>query len=265
MHILFANDHQIPIELTNSPVQDTLLSIYKNLQHVPVHFNEWDSPFYFDNNTFEDVVNRVCMYGHRLEIDVDPAKCGDQQYINQLHRIYEKNYNGSDNWLEFHETLHHCEEYNYRYPGNCAVISYREKAGPLEKPFDFSWLSGATTQIRAGDVFLGWAELGKTPYEYWRTGEPNNIDRLCEFAKPWLKLRFRISIATEDADTLDNKQVDDFNKWFAQYKTEWCAYWNLSDWSINDVYSPIVFGRIDPINPFLDLLKQHIHPKQIRL
>ena len=38
MQILFENGVRIPIELNNSPAQDTLLQMFKHLQHVPVEF-----------------------------------------------------------------------------------------------------------------------------------------------------------------------------------------------------------------------------------
>lgn len=265
MHILFANNTQVPVELTNSPVQDIVLGAYKNLQHVPIEFYDWDSPFYLDTIPFDAIVDRVVQYGKAVGFEVERERCTDQQYLNLIHQYYEFNYDGSDNWLAFHESLHLCEEYNYRYPGKCAVINYREKSGPLEKKFEFNWISAGTTKIRAGDVFLAWAELGKTPYEYWRTGETNDIARICEFAKPWTKLRLKLNIATQDADTLANKRVDEFDTWWAQYKTEWCQHWNIPDWTVTNMYSPIVIGRVEQLDQFLNLLEQRIYPKQVRL
>ena len=265
MQILFENGVRTPIELTDSPIQDTILGIYKHLQHVPIPYYDWDSSLYLDNITHEELITRVIECGRSVGIQVDPDKAMGQHYINELHKIYEHNYDGSNKWLLFHENLHLLEECDYRYPGKCIIINYREKAGMLERPFNMDWIKYGTTKVRTGDVFIGWAELGKTPYEYWRTGEPNDIARICEFAKPWVKLKLRLSIVTQDADMIADKQIDEFNEWWSQYKDEWCHHWNIPDWTVNNMYSPLVFGHINQLDTVVNLLEQKIYPKQRQL
>ena len=168
MQILFENSVQVPIQLTNSPAQDTILSIYKNLQHVPIHYREWDSPVYLGTISYESLVDRLIELASKVGVVIDRQRCidEDQTYFNHIHMLYEKGYNGNSEWLDYHEHIHLCELYHTNKRQPRLTIDYREKSGLLEKKFDISWMSTATTKIFAGDVYVEWAELGKHPYTY---------------------------------------------------------------------------------------------------
>ena len=267
MHILFENSVQIPIELTNSPIQSDILNIYKHLQHVEILFREWDSPYYLLNITYAELVDRLILFGKNISIEVNRQLCLDrsQAYFNFLHEIYEKNYNGVPAWLQFHEHIHLCEIRAVKNTEAVLLLNYREKAGLLEKKFKIEWLNMGTTKINAGDVYLQWAELGKIPYHYWENNEPNDITRLCELAKPWLKLKPKLTVALEDIDRLKTKDIDNFNSWWETYHTAWCQHWNITQWTIEDMYKGIVVGKINPIDQVIDLLKHQIYPVKVQL
>ena len=268
MHILFENGVQVPIQLNNSPVQDIILGYYKHLQHVPIPFRPWDNPFYFYNLPYEELVDRLVEYGHEVQLDVSRDQCmqpDPQPYFNCLHELYEKNYNGQDQWLNFHESIHQCEYYRMGRQENALTIDYREKGGLLEKEFDNDWLSAATTKVKAGDVYIKWGELGKSPYSYWANGEPDNLERLCELAKPWKICRNRISITLHDTDLLAVPDQKNFGLWWDSYKSAWCQHWNLADWTLDHMYSVIIVGRIESVDTVNDLLKNRIRPIKVQL
>lgn len=267
MKILFKNGVQVPIELNNSPVQSTLLKIYKHLQHVPLIFRDTDYPGQFVNASLDDMVDLIVTSGQVVSVNVDRELClrKDQAYFNHLHEIYEKNYNGSPDWLVFHEYIHLCEYFIQGGLTNRMHINYREKAGPLINPFDMSWMSAASPQVRAGDVYIHSSELGKIPYLYWEHNEPNDINRLCELSKPWLKFDPILSIDLHDKNFLENKNIEKFNAWWKNYSDEWCKHWNIPSWSIEDQYSVIVVGHITQIDQVTELLKNQIYPIKIQL
>lgn len=267
MQILFSDNTQIPIKLNNSPVQDTLLSTYKHLQHVPLNFLGPDYPGRFIDATLEDIVDRVIEYAQKLSIEVDRDRClsRSQEYFNDLHVIYEKNYNGDPAWLMYHEYIHLCEYFILGVLENRMDINYREKSGLLVKPFNMDWMKAAKTQVRAGDVFIHWTELGKMPYLYWLHNEPNDIQRMCELAKPWRTFQSKLSVALSDRDYLEDKRIDEFNAWWENYSEEWCKHWNIPKWTLEDQYSIIVVGRIEPIEPLVKLLKNQIYPIKVQL
>lgn len=267
MQILFKNGVQIPIELNNSPAQNTLLQMFKHLQHVPLDFLGPDYPGQFIGKTLDNLVDSVVAFGQKLSVDVDREKClsRSQEYFNFLHKIYEKNYNGDSDWLMFHEYIHLCEYFIQDSLDNRMDINYREKTGLLNKPFDMNWMKSATTKVQAGDVYIHWAELGKIPYLYWKHNEPNDANRLCELSKPWLKLHPILTVAFGDKDFLTNKHIEEFNIWWKDYSEQWCRHWGIPKWSIEDQYSVIVIGHINQYNQAVELLKQQIYPIKIQL
>lgn len=267
MQILFENGVQVPIQLTNSPAQDTLLSIYKHLQHVPLIFRDTDYPVQFSNFSLDDVVSLLVTSGQAVSVTVDREVClsKSQTYFNFLHKTYEKNYNGDPAWLVFHEYIHLCEYHIEGLLDNRMDIHYREKAGLLNKSFDISWMKAAKSRVAAGDVYIHWAELGKIPYLYWEHNEPNDINRLCKLSKPWLKFHPILTLALSDRDFLKDKKIEEFNAWWANYSEQWCQHWNIPKWSIEDQYSVIVIGHVSQFQQVSELLKKQIYPIKVQL
>lgn len=277
MHILFQNGVQVPIELTNSPIQTPLLNMYKHLQHVELPYCESDNPLYIHNITYVTLVNRLINHGRTVGVDVDPKLCleQNQKYFNFLHEVYEKSYNnfsapnsyaGNRGWMEFHEHIHLCEEHyqNVKF-GKNLILDYRELSGMLERKFDMAWIDSGTTDIKAGDVYSTWSQLGKTPYDYWINNEPNNLKRMVEATNPWINLKPKLRVAMQDFSPLDGKDIEGFNQWWSNWSEAWCAHWNIPRWTIKDMYSFIVIGRINPIDQIIDLLKKQIKPIKVQL
>jgi hypothetical protein len=263
MKLLFSNDSTIEIDIDNSQLGTTYQKIYKNLTHVPIPFSKWDNPYYLKTLSYIELVDQLILYANLVSVKVDRELClqRNQQHFNDIHKIYEKNYDGHRAWLDFHEHIHLCEYYDR--PCKFLSIDYREKAGPLEKKFDMTWMKNTTTKIKKGDIFVQWAELGKTPYSYWLNNEPTDIARMCELAKPWLKLRPKLLIATDNKDTLENVKVDEFTEWWKQYSKPWCDHWGLESWTIKDIYAANVFGNVPDIDRIIFNLKNNILPVRV--
>ena len=226
--IIFSNNEIVDLILDSTPLASVYQDIYKHLRNVPVPFRDWDNPFYRSKLTQWELVEKLIIYANKVGVQINQESClaRDQNYFNYLHTIYEKNYNGNPDWLDFHEHIHLCER-TYPRTVNTLQISYREKSGMLEKPINPIWIKNSTTNIKTGDVYVSWAELGKTPYNYWYDKEPDNIDRMCELIKPWQKLRPIIFVALEDICTLQNINVTEFAPWWEQYSQPLCQYWNI--------------------------------------
>jgi hypothetical protein len=248
----------IDIDLLPVPISEVYQRIYRNLQHVPVPFSAWDNPFC----TIDPTVGLI-KHAQALGIAITPEP-HTQEYLNSLHQIFEKNYDGNPAWLPFHEHIHLVEQHTRP---KTLTIDYREKSGMLHQPFELAWLQQSQTQVQAGDVYVEWAELGKIPYEYWQDCEPNNISRMCELAKPWQVLRPKIHVAFEDIDFLANKRTQEFQSWWAEYHDYWCAHWRVPEWHIKDMYSVLVFGNINAqsLDHLQSLLQAGQDPIQVRL
>ena len=268
MKLSFQNNHQAVIQLHSGPALIAVQDMYKHLQHVPIKFNEWENPFYTYNITYDELVVQLIKFGKKVMVTVDQELClsKTQPYLNHLHEIYEKNYNGDPPWLAFHEHIHLCELHgNDDANKKILVIDHRELSGPLNKKFDITWLRNSTVKVKAGDVYFSWAELGKTPYGYWKNNEPNDINRLCELAKPWLTVRGHLSIALEDVDLIERLDIANFDLWWQPHKAAWCQHWGLEDWTIDDMYAAVVVGHSEQYQEVAQLLKNNVYPVSILL
>jgi hypothetical protein len=261
MKLIFSDNTLIDLGIKEHALGQLYNKIYKNLCRVPLVFRDWDNPYYLMKMSYPQLVDKLVLYGKQMSITVDSTRClkQEQQYFNELHKIYELGYDGQPGWLDYHEHIHLCEKY-YDHQPMILDIDYREKAGMLEKPFELKWLENSTTVITAGDVYVSWAELGKTPYGYWSNNEPNDFDRLCKLSKPWLILRPKIKIALEDNNSIENKKIDEFESWWSKYESDWCRHWNLKSWTTQDIFSKTVFGKIQDVSAIQTLLKNNINP-----
>lgn len=270
MHILFDDGTDIPITIYPSDLSPVILKIFKHLQHVTLPFRPWDSYLYVDEHDRSFMIDRLCYYGSLLGINVDKEKCSriDQNYFNQLHMLYESHYDGSPSWLDFHEHIHLSERKTCRHEKTIS-LDYREKSGLLEIPYNHDWVRHSTSDIATGDVYVSWAELGKTPFYYWANQEPDDLDRICKLAKPWLKFRPKLKVALEPINRMQeirNKSLDEqFDRWWKQYHDDWCRHWGIDSWTIDDMFACNVIGHIDSISLVDDLLQARVYPVKVTL
>jgi hypothetical protein len=244
----------VDIDLHPGTPTDIIMKYFKHLQHVPVPMRDWDYPFYLDHAKFEHVVEKLCNFATQLGIEIDPNRCDQQSYLNHLHNIYEKNYKGGPHWLDFHENIHLCEDLIKLDRDEVLTIDYRELAGPLLVDFDRTLLDQLSVRSNLGDVTVGWAELGKSPYGYWQSREPNDIDRICELAKPYLKFRPKLEIIIQPRQEKDPVDIENFGRWWACYEGAWCKHWNLPSWSLDQMFGKFVIGHVADFDKFLQIV-----------
>jgi hypothetical protein len=251
IEILFFNGSTYTIKMLNTPISRSLIKMLKHLSNVQLEFHNHDNPYRYRIDIIHEQLKTT---SDQLGIEVNFNNLSDQMYLNHLHSIYEKNYNGNSIWLQFHESIHMMEVLNkglYLSPrrGPRADIGYKEKGGLLKRKYTYEELTTCQTTFSAGDVYVTFLELGKTPYEYWADSEPDNIDRLCELAKPMLQLLFKLSVALKDVDTVP-KDMNRFDQWFSKYKTQWCKHWGIPDWSTEQITGGILVGSVVGIQDF---------------
>lgn len=255
------------IVLDQNPVTESIVGIFRHLQHVPIPFRDWDNPFSLAKISHRDLVKRVIFFAEKLQITVDEERClvQDQSYLNHLHGIYERSYNGDPRWLDFHEHIHLCEKQKIDHDTRRLSINYREKAGPLERKFEHSFRSFFKTKVSPGEVYVSWAELGKIPYQYWQDNESSDIDRICQLAKPWLIFRPKLTISFSEIDFLSDKKVLEFGQWWEQYHDRWCAHWNIDRWTIQDMFGISSVGNIQNLSTLRQCLENGNNPRWIKV
>jgi len=269
MKLLFNDKSSISIKTRDCLAWSEVHKIYKHLQYVDLPYKDWLNPCYKSQHSFKSLVDKLAHFGKLLDIDIEISRCLtlDQTYYNEIHQTYEDNYNGNPVWLDFHYHLHLCENYK-RQSLSSFYLDWNEKAGPLTKKINKDLYTDLTTKITAGDVFTRWSELGKPPYQYWEDGEPNNIKRICELAKPWDNFVPMLCIAMQDVDLIDNLlnriDVNEFNKWWKIYENDWCKHWGIKKWSLQDMRGVLVYGTIDNIELLNYNLMNNISPVRIK-
>jgi hypothetical protein len=266
MQIVFSNGDTVDLILNQTPLVSIYQKTYKHLQHINIPFRDWDNPFYFSNITHQELVEKLILYASKVHVPIDRERCltQDQNYFNFIHKIFEENYDGNPDWLNFHEHLHMCETTHVQSL-KILRIDYREKFGIFQTPFDNRFLKSATTKIKAGDVFVQWSELGKTPYGYWNTNEPNDLDQMRNLIKPWATFIPKIEVAIDDYDTMENKKISEFEPWWKQYSKELCKHWNIPSWNTNDIFSVLVFGRVQNFEEMLTKLQNNQTPIKVAM
>jgi hypothetical protein len=266
-------EHEVlEINLYSNPVSEWLYSRYKHLAHLPLDFGKKN--LFFDQCPDRSVAEHaVKQSADRLGITIQDLSLSDQSYLNYLHSVYEKNFlqsaykektSSTEDWVAFHDAVHMMEKVNTQ-EGQLPFVSFDHnvRAGALEKTFDRKYLKYATSQVKKNQCFVQWEELGKTPWDYFQNCEPNDIDRLCELAKPWLMLRTSFRVACDDFDLLENVDFAEFNNWFSSYQQPWCDHWRLTDWNPVEMLQVIPIGEIANVDLLINNIRNNRRPTRI--
>ena len=120
MQLILSDQSSFNISIKHNRVWDELKRGYKHLQHVPIQFYPWDNELKFNRSNIKDLVDTIVKSAKLLNVILDPLKCEqcDQPYLNYLHEVYERNYNGDKTWLIFHEHIHLLENALNSNPSN---------------------------------------------------------------------------------------------------------------------------------------------------
>ena len=268
MKIVFQDQSIIDLNLFDTELAKYYIGACKHLQNIKIPFKHWDCPTYYNQLSFLDLIDQLTYYAGELGIEIDQLKCQqhNQLYFNYLHKIFEKQYtDGNPRWNDFHDHIHLCETYSKKMHHNCH-INFREKADLLTKSITPSILTNLTTKVKKGDAYMAWTTVGKNVHNYWADHEPNNIERICELAKPWVELRPQISIALDDINFLENiSGISEFNTWWTQYHDDWCRHWQIPKWTIEQIFSVAVIGQVPEMDQLTKLLDCKIYPERLSL
>lgn len=262
-------DYESEIELNDNPAADYYYSCVKHLRHLLLNFNERSNGLLPVN--FDLLADRICKIGTALNIEVDRSKLNDQFYLNYLHEQYFVNVNNlhfDKTWLEFHDCIHLLEESIGSHSRHSNIwFDYLEKAGPLIRPMDRSWIKKyGTLEVTSSMCFLGEVELGKTPWVYKNDKDNTPINTT---SKPWVNLKPAMHVATQTKNRSKFKtQQDkkDFLEWFSPYKLSWCKHWNIEDWEPDEIFTVIPIGNVvSDFKIFKQRFKQGNYPIKICL
>ena len=264
MNLVLNTGEKLPFDLYQNEPAVASRSQLKHLQHVTIPFRDWDLPYQLWQTDLSITTKKFFELGTAVGIKVDTNRCNEQLYLNQLHEVYERNYDGNPAWLSFHEHLHLLEKRNRT---NHLRIDYRELAGLVEKPFKYDWVKTGNLKISKGTIYTQWSELGKTPFDYWTSNEPNDLSRMTELSKPWIKYKAVFKIALEDIDlsVVYADQQEEFKLWWAGCHHSWCQHWNIPEWTLEQMHSGIPIGFMESVDWLFELLVKGSKPYRLSL
>ena len=245
--IIFQNkDNQVfdvDYTLNNTVVAEKWFNKIKHLKFVPIDKTESEQ---VDLSNLRQIYFDFCKFAELEPIQFDQI---DQDVLNRLHKIYETSHEyvskkkNNDILYKFHHAVHYHETNDHVQTK--INVGWGVKEGLLTESFLCN--SYYEPSIKANNIYLSWAELGKRPMDYWRDGEPNTQARFEELAKPHITLRAKFFIAKNDI--VPKKLEDKFLEWFGQYEKSWLAKYNLSKWDEIDEHSaPLLASCTAEIN-----------------
>lgn len=234
--IIFKNSNNQEVDcdyrLYDSIVADKWFKKIKHLKNIPHDHIESEL---LDYNNLKDIYQEFCKFAEITPIDFQNI---DQKLLNHLHKIYEQsheNLSKKENksiLYKFHHSIHFHESKNNKEI-NKINVGWGVKEGPLTEHFYCNQYY--ESQIIKNNVYLPWAELGKTPLAYWKNAEPNNQSRFNELAKPHITFRTKFFVATKNIEPtpLSNNFLD----WFNDYKNVWFEHYKINRWDHIDEHS----------------------------
>lgn len=264
MKIIFDNDTHHEFDFIENSVSQIILRFFKHLRHVEIPFGVNHNPFTINQ---KDIYNLIKSSAKKLDLSIDTTRLADQKYLNHLHEIYERNYDGNNIWLDFHSSIHSCEYLKNDFKNlyqHIAIIDYQEKGGLLQTSFNEDYYKDSITTLEPGDIAISWAELGKTPYTYYKNQEPNNIDRILELCKPWISIKPYFIISMNDINLYSKSETENVMSWFSPFKDEFVKFYNLKNWTPEHMFSVIPIGKLHDVDKFIFELSKNHKPKYIK-
>lgn len=274
LSITWENQTPINVTLNDTPPADHMFKNFKHLQYVELEFktNLRDNPFSLYRTDQELAYAKIIEFGKNVGVSVEYDKLNDQDYLNYLHKLYEVNYTNEREWLMFHEFIHIVERlpiHRNISPSEIA-FDYREKGGMLVTNYKRSFDKYLTDELKRGTCYIRWQELGKHPYEYFDNSEPDNLERICQLAKPWLLLKPNMFIAYYDYNTttkhIGSNGYSEFKKWFKQYEDAWKEKWNVPNWEPESMFKVLPIGTIgsSDMDILEERLQDNVYPNYVK-
>jgi hypothetical protein len=263
--IVWPDQKSVDLILFDGALSDWYYKCITHLKNVPLHFGPRENPLDLSNSN-HDLRRSLIEHFSYFGISVNFEKLSSQNYLNQLHDHYLKNFDKNQQrvnqkkWLEIHDLIHLLE---YNNDGSGFIwMDYKESAGPLIKKFDRKLLQYSTSVIKKGHCYLSAHELGKDLYKYWNDKEPNDIKNICRISKPWLFLRPLIDVAIKDCEHIKYQNIS-FLNWLQEYRNDWCRHWLLDDWQPQELCAFIPVGYIPEVDLLLERFSDLYYPVKI--
>lgn len=270
LKILWEDGKFVEILLEKNPIADFYAGCIKKLQHITLEFNPRHNPLDPVRSNLEEIKKRFVEYANNIGVIVNIENLENQPYLNELHSKYTESdvlKNKDHAWFLFHDYLHLLEDIlqDKKNKRTNIFFDYKDRAGPLIKKFDRELLKYSKTSYSVGDCFITFSERGKDLYRYFLDNEPNDIEPMCEIAKPWLYLRPVLNVYVFAPVIQIPEEDKKFINWLSKNKKEWCQHWNIDNWEPNETIARLPVGTVNDIEFMKKRFSVNNYPKKISI
>ena len=237
------NNQLVDIDYTinNTLLAEKWFRKIKHLQNIPIDPIESATENVSD---LSDIYKQFCEYADldALTLDVDNIT---QNELNALHSMYEDNHDrlsrlkNNSILYKFHHAIHKKE--GSASARNTIQVGWGINEGPLAENLDCNQYCEPT--IKKNFIYATESELGKTPSQYWKNGEPADQTRFNQLCRPHITLRARFHISLIDVEPVGFEK--EFVDWFSKYSGPWLAKYELASWRPVDEQSAPLLAHTD--------------------
>ena len=225
-------------QLNDSVIAEKWFKKIKHLKNIPI--DEIES-VQTDVSDLKTIYKQFCIFAGISPIEFSNV---DQTFLNNFHKLYEKMHEtlsrkqNNSILYKFHHSIHfHEEKEKNKHKHKHLTVGWGVKEGPLTETFNCN--DYYEKEIKNNNIYLPWAELGKTPLVYWKNKEPNDQTRINELCKPHLTLRAKFIIPNNDHTP--KKFNVEFIEWFSRYEKDWLLHYNIKKWNeIHESSAPLL-------------------------
>jgi hypothetical protein len=230
------NEYQLEYYLADNPIAEQWIKKIKHIHRVPL-----DRVYSTPNNTAtkEEVNFHIAANIKLLNNSIGKVYEVKEEYnqtdCNFLHAFtvnhqYSYNIETRNIFHRLHRKIHQLEMILSSADKAWLTGDWGEKGGPIttthmESPYAYYELN-----IKAGNIYQLMGEFGKTPYQYWKDHDIDNVDHFLANCKPHVTFRPSFSVFLKD---VDYNQIDpEFEIWFARYRSAWSEKYQADELSV---------------------------------
>jgi hypothetical protein len=230
-------EHRIEYCLANNPIAKQWIKKIKHIYRVPLD-RTYSTP---NNNTKTQqevnfnlaaditLLNNTIGKIYDVKIEYTQSDC------NLLHAFtvnnqYSHSVKTRDIFHRLHRQIHLLEMMLSSSQQAWLPVEWGEKGGPIttshtESPYTYYELN-----MRAGNIYHLWSEFGKTPYDYWKNQDIDEVEHFLANCKPHVTFRPNFSVFIKDVNY--NYVDQEFETWFANYRQVWEEKYHADERSV---------------------------------
>ena len=247
-------------QLANNPIAKKWAEKISHLQHVPVDrattSEDMELRSYQEYKTRLDcIIDWINVNTHLSLVKQSHYSQADLCVLHDhfLDLMKDPRYDSATQVHEFNTVIHRCEHALHRHIVTHFRISWGGNDGPHMEQFQQSPYIYYTENIVPGNLYLYWAEQGKTPMEYYYSQDPDNLEIFLKITTPHRQFSgfFTLQIGPK---YFSNPK---FWQWFSKYKQPFLDHWQLDDWTTLHQYGAIELATMLNSSEEFNLLKKN--------